>query len=138
MLACPGQVEVDMRKTIALAFATIAIAACTSTPGPMVETGYPTGSLALAAIERGDWATAETLLTQDRRVDTDDPARLINLGRVYMATGRTGEAVAAWRRALAAPSPVEVETIDGRTATTDQLAREALDQYELTLVTAAR
>ena len=39
--------------------------ACTSTPGPMVEAGYPAGSIALAAIERGDWATAERLLTDD-------------------------------------------------------------------------
>ena len=37
-----------------------------------------------------------------------------------------------------APVPVEVETLDGRMASTDQLAREALDQYERTLVTAAR
>jgi hypothetical protein len=52
--------------------------------------GYPIGSLALSAIERGDWATAERLLTQDSRIANDDPARLVNLGRVYMATGRTG------------------------------------------------
>jgi Flp pilus assembly protein TadD len=127
-----------MKKPALLAFATIALAACTSTPGPMVEAGYPTGSLALAAIERGDWASAETLLTADRRVAVDDPARLINLGRVYMATGRTNQAISAWRQALAAPIPVEVETLDGRMARTDQLAREALDQYEDTLVTAAR
>ena len=44
--------------------------------------------IALAAIERGDWATAERLLTDDRRIAADDPARLVNLGRVYMATGR--------------------------------------------------
>ena len=54
-----------------------------------------------------------------------------------MATGRMDEALAAWRRALEAPIPVEVETLDGRTTTTDQLAREALDRYERQ-VTAAR
>ena len=94
----------------------------------MAESGYPTGSLALAAIERGDWATAERLLTDDPRLATDDPARLVNLGRVYMAMGRFAEALAVWRRALLAP-PVEVETLGGRLATTDQLAREALDHY---------
>jgi hypothetical protein len=125
-----------MMKLVLPAVGAIALLACTSTPGPMVEAGYPTGSLALAAIERGDWATAEALLTEDRRVSADDPARLINLGRVYMATGRPGHAVAAWRRALAAPIAVEVETIDGRSASTDELAREALDLYGQSLATA--
>ena len=114
------------------------LSACASTPGPMVESGYPTGSLALAAIERSDWATAERLLTQDSRIDREDPARLVNLGRVYMATGRTAEALAVWHLALASPAPVEVTTLGGRTARTDQLAREALAYYERTLETAAR
>ena len=127
-----------MKKAALLALATIPVAGCASTPGSLVEAGYPTGSLALAAIERGDWATAETLLTADRQVARDDPARLVNLGRVYLATGRTSEAVAAWRRALEAPIPVEVETLDGRVTTTDQLAREALDRYERQVVTATR
>ena len=111
-----------------LPLALLLLAGCASTPGPMVESGYPIGSLALAAMERSDWTTAERLLTDERRGAADDPARLINLGRVYMATGRSAEAVAAWQRALLAP-PVEVETLGGRLATTDQLAREALDHY---------
>ena len=109
------------------------LSACASGPSPMVENGYPTGSLALAAIERGDWATAERLLTADDAVSAQDPARLINLGRVYMATGRSELALAAWRQALAAPNPAEVETLGGRMARTDQLAREALDHYQRTL-----
>ena len=56
---------------------------------PTVETGYDTGTLAVAAIERGDWTRAEALLT-DSRLNADDPARLINLGQVYWATGRQG------------------------------------------------
>jgi tetratricopeptide (TPR) repeat protein len=127
-----------MKKTGLLLFATIVLAGCASTPGPMVEADYPTGSLGLAAIERGDWSMAERLLTADRRVSKNDPARLINLGRVYMATGRSGEALAAWQQALAAPNPVEVETLDGRMAMTDEIAREALDRYQSAVVTAAR
>ena len=127
-----------MKNMLTLAIGTIALAACTSTPGPMVEAGYPTGSLGLAAIERGNWVTAEALLTEDRSIPADDPARLINLGRVYMATGRPSQAAAAWRQAMAAPIAVDVVTIDGRRVSTDQLAREALDLYEQTLVTAAR
>jgi Tfp pilus assembly protein PilF len=127
-----------MKRLLLLAAATAALCACTSTPGPMVEAGYPAGSLALAAIERGDWATAEQLLTDDRRIAADDPARLVNLGRVYMATGRHDQALDAWRRALAAPHPAEVETLGGRLVMTDQLAREALAFYEASVQTAAR
>jgi hypothetical protein len=125
-----------MKQPGMLSLGLLLLAGCASTPGPMVENGYPTGSLALAAIERGDWTTAERLLNDERRMAADDPARLVNLGRVYMATGRQAEAVAAWERALQA-APVEVETLGGRVATTDQLAREALDHYARTR-TAAR
>ena len=127
-----------MKRFAIFALAMSALAACAATPAPIAEAGYPTGSLALAAIGRGDWATAERLLTSDRRLAADDPARLVNLGEVYMATGRTGEALAAWRQALASPNPAEVETLGGRTARTDQLAREALDHYQRSLQTAAR
>ena len=116
-----------MKKAVLIAAASAALCACTSTPAPMVEAGYPAGSLALAAIERGDWATAERLLT-DTRLAAADPARLVNLGRVYIATGRTEQALDAWRRALAAPA-VQVETLGGRWVSTDQLAREALAFY---------
>ena len=119
---------------LTLVFAPIA-SVCVAAPAPRAEVGYPTGSLALSAIERGDWATAERLLTRDSRIANDDPARLINLGRVYMATGRTGEAMAVWRQAAEA-APAEVETAGGRVVTTDQLAREAIAFY--TTQTAAR
>ncbi len=114
-------------KTIALlASSAIALGACAANrTAPIAETGYAPGTLAVAAIERGDWARAERLLTDAGRGDADDPARLINLGEVYWQTGRRGEALALWRRALAADA-AEVETAGGRWVTTDQLAREAL------------
>ncbi|MGZ8361535.1 MAG: tetratricopeptide repeat protein [Allosphingosinicella sp.] len=127
-----------MKRIAALALGMTAFSAGTAASAQMVETGYPTGSLAVAAIERGDWSSAERLLSQDRGVETDDPARLLNLGRVYMATGRTNEALATWREALADPHPAEVTTMGGRVTTTDQLAREALDHYERTTTIAAR
>lgn len=127
-----------MKRLALLAFATIALSACTTTPGPIVEAGYPTGSLGLAAIERGDWAAAERQLTDDSRLATDNPARLINLGRVYMETGRTQQALAVWRQALASSNHSEVELLNGRTSTTDEVARQAIAYYERTLETAAR
>lgn len=114
-------------KTFAfLALASLSLSACAANRmAPMAETGYAPGALAVAAIERQDWARAERLLLDAGRGDADDPARLINLGEVYWQTGRQSEALALWRRALAA-GPLEVETLGGRWVTTDQLAREAL------------
>lgn len=126
-----------MKHIVLLVAGTAALSACASNRASLVEAGYPTGSLAVAAIERGDWATAERLLTEHPAVGRDDPARLINLGRVYIETGRPAQAMTAWRAALAS-RPAEVETLGGRTARTDELAREALAHYGATLQTATR
>lgn len=98
-----------------------------------VEEGFPRGSLAVAAIDQGDWNRAEALL-RTSSLDNRDPARLINLGAVYMRTGRTGEAIAAWREALASNRHSEVETLGGRFVSTRELAREALARYETAAV----
>ena len=125
-----------MKTSFLIACAALSLCA-TMASAQTVETGYDRGSLAVAAIERGDWARAEALLT-DTRLNANDPARLINLGQVYWATGRQGEALSAWRRALASPSQFEVETIGGRTITTADVAREALAAHDTTLRSAAR
>jgi len=117
-------------KTFAyLAAAAFALTA-TAVSAQSVESGYPRGSLAVAAIERGDLARAEALLKDDELGATRDPARLINLGEVYMRTGRSAEALAAWRAALASTRHTEVETLGGRWMSTRELAREALARYE--------
>lgn len=127
-----------MKRLAFFALPALALCACTTSPGPMVEAGYPTGSLGLAAIERADWAAAERLLTEGTPLQADNPARLINLGRVYAETGRTEQALAVWRRALASSKHVEVDLLDGSTARTDEVAREAITHYERMLQTAAR
>src|ERR1044072_6960466 len=106
-----------MKTLTLLAFAALSAGAATTASGQAVESGYARGTLAAAAIGRGDWARAEQLLT-DRRLDADDPARLINLGQVYWEQGRHGEALSAWRRALASSRPFEVETVSERTVST--------------------
>ena len=107
-----------MKTPALLALAALSLSACAANrAAPLAETGYAPGALAVAAIERGDWARAEALLTDASRGAADDPARLINLGKVYWETGRHEQARAAWRRAwprtrpsrsrrwAAAPSP---------------------------------
>lgn len=121
------------------ALAAIALSACAGKqPGMMVEQGYQRGALGVAAIDRGDWAAAEVQLSEVRGIRSDDPARLINLGKVYAETGRVGDAITVWNLALASNRHFEVVTAEGRIVSTDQLAREALARVQPPVETAAR
>lgn len=125
-----------MKPLALLALAGLSLAGCATAPA--VEEGYARGSLGVAAIERQDWAAAEAALMEMREISEDDPARLINLGKVYMETGRLGLAMTAWRRALASDRHVMVETLGGRWVSTRQLAEQALAENEPRFRTAAR
>ena len=128
-----------MKVPALFAVAAISLSACaTAGPAPMVEQGYQRGALGLAAINRGDWAAAEAQLMSVRGMRADDPARLINLGKVYMATGRPGMALSAWRLALASDRHFTVETVDGKLVSTEELAKRALAQHDRTIQSAAR
>lgn len=127
-----------MKTPALLALAALSLSACAANRmAPMAEAGYAPGALAVAAIERGDWARAERLLLDTSRGSTEDPARLINLGEVYWRTGRQSEALTVWRRALASGRHSEVETMGGREVSTAQLAREALAAHDAALRTAS-
>ncbi len=128
-----------MRMPTLLVAAAISLSACASTQSAgLMEDGYNPGALAVAAIDRGDWATAEQLLNKMNGVSENDPARLINLGKVYIETGRPGMALTAWRKALASDRHEMVATIDGRWISTDMLARQALAQHHPGVRSAAR
>ena len=114
------------------------LAACAANQSASVmEAGYKPGALAVAAIDRGDWGQAETLLKASSAGE-QDPARLINLGKVYMETGRTGMALTAWRLALASDDHTRVATRDGRYLSTRDLAQAALDQHDRGVRSATR
>lgn len=117
-----------MRLPILLAASAALLSACASGPAPLMEAGYQPGALGVSAISRHDWATAERALTQSPARE-DDPARLINLGRVYAATGRASEAVQAWQRALASDRHFMVETATGEWVSTRALAERALARH---------
>ena len=128
-----------MRMPTLLALAAISLSACASTQSAgLIENGYNPGALAVAAIDRGDWARAEELLMRMNGVSKDDPARLINLGKVYLETGRPGMALSAWRQALASDRHLMVETIGGQWVSTEDLARKALVRHDRSLRSAAR
>jgi len=128
-----------MRKSLSAVAAATALSACaTGEQAALVEQGYQRGALGVAAMQRGDWESADAQLSELRGVRADDPARLINLGKVYAETGRVGDAVTVWQRALASDRHFEVVTAEGRVVSTDQLAREALERYRPAVQTAAR
>jgi hypothetical protein len=119
-----------MRKPLAGLGLGLLASFATSAPAQTIEHGYPLGSLAVAAIERQDWATAERLLNQVKGISREDPARLINLGRVYAATGRLELARSALEQALASSRHTEVETLSGQVSSTRELSRLALERLD--------
>ena len=128
-----------MRNSALAAVAVVALSACAGNQKSMlVEQGYERGALGVAAIDRGDWTAAEAQLSELRGIRSDDPARLINLGKVYAETGRVGDAVTVWQLALASKRHFEIVTTEGRVVSTDRLAREALARYQPALQTASR
>ena len=128
-----------MMKLALAATAMLLVSACAGTgQAPMMELGYKPGALAVAAIGRSDWSAAEALLEARNGAPAGDPARLINLGKVYMETGRPGEALTAWRLALASEHHFMVETRDGRVVSTDVLARRAISRHERGVRTASQ
>jgi hypothetical protein len=127
-----------MHKSILTILLATAVSACATSPkAQLVENGYERGALGVAAITRGDWSAAEAAI-QAGAVAAGDPARLINLGTVYMETGRPGMAMSTWRLALAAPNHFMVETADGRWVSTRALAERALAKHETAVRSAAR
>ena len=119
-------------RLLGLGLVVLPLCACVSQQELAVETGVPRGSLAVAAIDRGDMARAEQLLRASV-LDSDDPARLINLGYVQMTQGRRAEAIATWQAALDAPRHRWIQTVSGREVRTDDLAREVIARYRPTV-----
>ena len=127
-----------MKTPLLLATAAALLSACATTDRvAMVEDGFERGSLGVAAISRGDWHAAEEAIAASR-MDEGDPARLINLGTIYMETNRPGMALSAWRLALASPSHSMVATADGRWVSTRDLAERALAKHEGAVRSATR
>ncbi len=127
-----------MRLPLLLIAVATTLGACATTDRvAMVEDGFERGSLGVAAIARGDWKAAEASIESSRMAE-NDPARLINLGTVYLETGRPGMALSAWRLALASPNHSMVATADGGWVSTRDLAERALAKHEGAVRSATR
>lgn len=94
--------------------------------GPM-EVGYVRGSLALPEMADGQLNRAEQILAAQSAEDAQDPARLINLGVVYVRLGRLSDAHAAFAAAQRSED-VTLILSDGRERSSRDIAREKLTQ----------
>lgn len=116
------------QSSLLLAIAAAATAAGTAN-AQQREIGYPEGSLGVQAILNADYAVAERQL-DDFRVYKGDPGRLINLGFVFMKTGRTQEAAKHFEQVLEEEN-VDLIVADGRTMDSHDIARRALSQLQV-------
>ncbi len=122
-------------RALIVALPLLALGACATVPGGSrlanSEIGYSPGSLGYAAIESGDWATAEAQLTASR-VDDSDPARLLNLAHVYAKTGRIAEAQALYEQVAAGKDDGLFELSDGTVVSSRDAAKRALARVRTT------
>lgn len=84
------------------------------------------------ALAAGNFTSAQATLEQDRATAAD-PARLINLGYIYMRAGREHEARAIFDRVRTSFDPVEVELANGEVTDTHVIARRALSRLNRTI-----
>lgn len=112
-------------------------ASAMAAPTPTTVVVHSPDPLAVSAIQEGDLARAEAILTSSR-LAANDPVRLINLGDVYWLSGRQSDAIAAWQRALASREHYDVQTVGGRVLSTYDIASEALAAHGQPVQTASR
>lgn len=93
--------------------------------------------VASAAIERGDYAMAERVLTQELRIHPNRPELLLNLAAVYSRTGRQAEARGLYRQVLT-QDDVLMDLSPERTAGSHSIATVALRQLDGVQVASAK
>jgi tetratricopeptide (TPR) repeat protein len=117
-------------KSLIVSLAALSLMGCASTPNSADFAGLERlDSLGATAIDRGDWSLAERQLKAASGPGADDPALLVNLGKVYIETGRRNLAIASWEKALKSGSQYDVQLQDGSRARVDEVARRALQRY---------
>lgn len=84
------------------------------------------------ALAAGNLTSAQMTLEQDSATAAD-PARLINLGYIYMRAGREADARAIFERVRTAFEPIEVELANGDVSDTHVIARRALLRLNRTI-----
>lgn len=106
--------------------ATIGMATVAAANERAGEVGYSNGALGYDALVAGQVRIAEAQIEASRQADSNDPARLINLGYAHMQTGRYRSAQALFEAARDSHRHFVVELANGETADTRDVARRAL------------
>lgn len=104
-----------------------------SAPAPQNEPApSKVDSAALESDELAKGRADKAILALEKRVEAapHDPALLINLGIAHAQSGDEATAHSLFKRALASPEPIELETADGDTIDSRRLARKAIRMLE--------
>ena len=92
------------------------------------EIGYHQGALGYDALVSGDYKKAEAQIEKSVENHGNDPAKMINLGIIYMNTGRTAEGESLLNAAANSRDHFPLILADGREMDSRQVARLALAQ----------
>lgn len=112
-----------MRKfTFATLSALLASAASAQSSG---EIGYQRGALGYDALVSANYSAAEKQILADRTAARGDPAKLINLGTIYLQTNRRDQALVAFNAVLDAEE-VELILADGTETSSHDVARRMI------------
>lgn len=105
----------------------LAMAASAAAQAPAGEINYPQGSLGYDALVSANYKVAEDQIKGDEKVSSNDPAKLINLGQIYLNTGRRDQAIAMFEKAMRVRN-VQLVLASGRVVGSRDLARQALER----------
>jgi len=90
------------------------------------EIGYAKGALGYDALVAGQNEIALQQLEAAEKVDANDPARLINLGQVYVRMGRTGDAARMFMAAMKSDRNFDLVLANGTVINSWDAADQAL------------
>lgn len=113
-------------RQILLLTAVLMASAAPATAREIAADGANILPVAFEALRDGRTADALQQLSATTEVAQRDPSRLINLGTAHARLGRSAEAAAHYRAALASPIRYDLELADGRTMDSRWAARMAL------------
>lgn len=103
-----------------------AVLANTSAPSITVDAGADRVDVAYEELMRGQPEAAILKIQSNKKLDVDEPAALINLGSAYARLGRTSEAQACYRSAIASNNRYDLELADGSWMDSRRAARLAV------------
>ena len=115
-----------MAATFILAAAALGLAIPADTTGPNLE---PV-DVAYGDLSAGKAQEAIEQIEANDALETNDPARLINLGTAYASMGNIEKARTLYQAAAKNSEEVILETADGRWLSSRRIARQALSQLD--------